>query len=185
MKRLCLMALLFCGLICNAQTLKFLGIPLGISSTAFKQKLLSKGFTYSSEESNNGIYIDNYIFYGNFAGDYASVCLRVTPKTRLVYCVSVRFLNYKYSPYVAGVMTEELQNWKFNTIKNIIIEKYPNLSYYDFSSDDYPLSTIWEDDKYEIALVISWYANYWRNMDLNYTDKTTQQKREKEKYNDF
>lgn len=170
----------------NSSTLNFMGIPLGISITEFKQKMLSKGFRYNAEESNSIEYGDMYLFKGRFAGENVGVSVSVTPHSRIVYSVGVRFIDYNH-PHN---MTEEAQRSqlsKFYEIREAIRKKYkfePN----DWSKDFVVKASSWEKTAWNILLVLSYDTRtniQWQTIDLMYTDKNAEKKTEIEKENDY
>jgi len=163
-----------------------MGIPLGISITEFKQKMLSKGFRYNAEESNSIEYGDMYLFKGRFAGENVGVSVSVTPHSRIVYSVGVRFIDYNH-PHN---MTEEAQRSqlsKFYEIREAIRKKY-NFEPNDWSKDFVVKASSWEKTAWNILLVLSYDTRtniQWQTIDLMYEDKNAKKKAEIEKENDY
>lgn len=170
----------------NSSTLNFMGIPLGISITEFKQKMLSKGFRYNAEESNSIEYGDMYLFKGRFAGENVGVSVSVTPHSRIVYSVGVRFIDYNH-PHNMTEEAQRAQISKFYEIREAIRKKYkfePN----DWSKDFVVKASSWEKTAWNILLVLSYDTRtniQWQTIDLMYTDKNAEKKAEIEKENDY
>ena len=185
MKKFCLLLFVLSSFICNAQNLNFLGIPLGSSYPSFKQKLLSKGLSYDKEKSNNGEFINRFLFKGTFAGENARITVAVTPKSKLVSCVLVRFINWGHYPYDKKTPSDELQNKKYEEIKRGICSRYPSIKAEDFFYDnENRRGTLWETDNWVIDLHTSWHDG-WKNIDLFYRDKSIEILEKKEASEDF
>lgn len=102
------------------QRMNFLGQPLGCSLTTFKQRMASKGYKYEGE------YVPNiHTFNGVFGGDKVHLAAFVTPKSKIVYEVSVAYLDY-YSNN-----SKETMEYKKNSLIQSFIKKYGNY----FSND--------------------------------------------------
>ncbi len=184
----------------NSSTLNFMGIPLGISITEFKQKMLSKGFKYNAEESNSIVYSDMYLFKGRFAGENVGVSVSVTPHSRIVYSVNVRFIDYNH-PLNMTEDAQRAQLSKFYEIREAIRKKY-KFEPIDWSKDFIVKASSWEKTAWSIFLSLSYetrsvqwptndYLSYetrlvqWQTIDLMYTDKKAEKKAEIEKENDY
>lgn len=167
--------MLLCSTICYSQSIKFIGIPLGIPISSFKKQLIAKGFKYDPKDENNIYYINTYTFNGKFAGEAASVSVYVTPKSKTVYSVWVRFVGFIYSRYGTGTSSEISQEYKFDKLRKSLCNKYNNVQPYDWSSDNTVKGTTWETNNGRISLTIHWfkdiegYYNY-KFLDLMYDD---------------
>ena len=160
---------LFCTAIGVGQNIRIMGIPLGISYNSFKQQLLSNDFTYNAEKSDVNEFSDTYLFNGKFAGENVGLSVYVTPKSKIVYSVGIRFKSYAYSIYDTGV-SERTQIDKYNKIKRTICDKYSFVEPFEWDGDNTPMAVSWSTEKWSIVLVISWYNSAWKNIDLVYTD---------------
>lgn len=76
--------------IINAQSLNFMGIPLGIKETEFIKQLEGKGFKLSS---SSGMY------EGVFTGKDVMLFCNSTPKSRIVYEIKLYYLDDSYYVY--------------------------------------------------------------------------------------
>ncbi len=182
MKRSIFIVLLFCSIIGYSQNIRFMGIPLGISHTSFKKQLLSKDFTYDSEKSNNVKFNNIYVYHGKFSGEVAGLSVMVTPKSKIVYGVNVRFKGY--SGYSLDV-SEDSQDYKFEEIKQSISKKYCDAEQYDWSGTEIYKATTWQTPEWRIDLYIHHYRDGWRSIDLTYTDLIAQKKNNQEAESDF
>lgn len=163
-----------------------MGISLGRPISEFKQNMISKGFEFNDDESNKTMYYDTYLFRGRFAGEDVGVSVYVTPHSRIVYCVSVRFIDYN-NPHR---MTEEAlkaQLSKFNEIRESISKKY-KIEPYDWSHDYVVKASKWGKTNWSIDLSIMYDTSsdfQWQTIDLQYTDKKAEKKAELEKESDY
>ncbi len=170
----------------NSTTLYFMGIPLGISMTEFNQKMLLKGFNYYADESNLNVYDDPYLFEGKFAGENVVATVYVTPHSRNVYRVSVRFIDYNH-PRKMPEDAQRAQLLKFNEIRDAIRKKYkfePNDWCYDYVIK----ASSWEKTAWSIDLYLCYETRLniqWQAIVLMYTDKNAEKKAEIEKENDY
>lgn len=170
----------------NSTTFNFMGIPLGISITEFNQKMLLKGFIYNAEESNSIVYGDMYLFKGRFAGENVGVSVSVTPHSRIVYSVSVRFIDYN-RPHNTTEEAQRTQLSKFYEIREAIRKKY-KFDPIDWSEDFVVKASSWEKPAWDILLSLSYDTRtniQWQTIDLMYTDKNAKKKAEIEKENDY
>lgn len=178
------MFVLFCVNATIGQNIFFMGIPLGIPLDSFKQQLLAKGFTYDSERSDNIEYYDTFLFDGRFAGEVVGVSVFVSPKSHIVYSVSVLFKGYACSIYGTGC-SENTQNGKFDDIKTSLCKKYPSVIPYGWENDEFPKNVCWKSEKWSVSLCISRYGSAWKNLVLVYTDEEALAKANAEKESDY
>lgn len=184
-KILSILVLLFITLPLAAQNMKFMGIPLGSSIASFKQSLINKGFSWDSKKSDSREYNSMYIFDGKFSGERVGLSVCITPKTRKVYEVCVRFKDLAYSNYGNGISFDD-QDYKYDKLYQSLCNKYGQPTYYKIKlNDQFPCSTLWETSSGTVELFYSWYKNTYRNLDLVYTDYKTSNQNETEKDSDL
>ena len=167
-----------------SQSMKFMDIPLGINISSFKQKLLNKGFKFDSKNTESDEFHGMYIFDGRFAGQLVGLSVCVSPKTKSVYSVCVRFKNLAYSEYGNGISLKD-QDFEYNKLFDNISQKYGMPTYNRVKlSDQIPIATLWETSEGTIDLSVRWYYHY-RSLDLIYTDNKANKINEKEKQSDL
>ena len=136
----------------NAQKehLKFMGIPLTGTITAFQSKLTAKGISYdkvSSSKSQAGI----RCFKGMFSGEKADIFVYYNEKTKIVYRAKA----------VVEYSTEDIAKSRYSKFSSMLKEKYLTGTFLDSDHDDYPaLSIKVNDNQFEnvvgyISLYIS------------------------------
>ena len=111
------------GVMAQTQHLKFQGIPLNGTISAFHQKLVAKGFKHEAVLSK-GLAVGTRAFSGVCFGKKCIVGVYYIPKTKLVYSVGVTI------PYD----DEDVQYADFERINNALTKKYPNA---EVSEDEY------------------------------------------------
>lgn len=90
MKRLLLILFAFIfSITAWAETVKFMGQPLGCKYSVMKQHLLSKGFKEIGEVQPNV-----FDFTGRFGGDNVTISVFITPKSYLAHSVGVWYDDY-------------------------------------------------------------------------------------------
>lgn len=113
----------------NAQKehLKFMGIPLTGTITAFQSKLTAKGISYdrvSSSQSQAGI----RCFKGMFSGENAEIYVYYNEKTKIVYRAKA----------VVEYSSEDIAKSKYSKFSSMLKEKYIAGEFMDSEHDDYP-----------------------------------------------
>lgn len=169
---------------CYGQHIQFLGIPLGGDISIFKQKLIDKGYEYSSQYSDVGGYTGAYVFFGRFSGEFAIVAVHYTPKSKLVARVEVQYSGYSKWPYQTN--TRKDQEEIFDDRKHAISIKYGNPSVVK-TSEKYHRFAKWNLRDGKIVLFIERMKgdpNIW-GMYVVYDDDSTVQKYYSETDDDF
>lgn len=93
----------------------FLGIQMGGNISTFKSSLVRKGYKYDYL----GEWPTTYRFTGSFNNKDCVILVEVTPKTRLVYRVTVSFTNYNLSrTYLDKIYAE------FDRMAEVMTNKY-------------------------------------------------------------
>lgn len=112
-KGIILLALMLTSVICYSQHFKFMGIPIDGSLENFDSILKSKGFVASKRYGKEDTSL--YKFYdGIFAGYNVNVVVFATPKSNIVYSVTV----------IRSVDNEKQANEMCQYIQKTIEEKY-------------------------------------------------------------
>jgi hypothetical protein len=103
------------GVMAQTQHLKFQGIPLNGTISAFHQKLVAKGFKHDAAVSK-GLGAGTRAFSGVCFGKECSVGVYYIPKTKLVYGLAVIIQYADFNGPKAD----------FESINNALAKKYPN-----------------------------------------------------------
>lgn len=130
MKKLMLL-IIFClmTVVVQAQTehLKFMGLPLNGTITAFQSKLQAKGIKYDSKTSA-GIKDPCRAFRGVFSGNDANIYVYYNEKTKVVYRAKA-VIEYR---------NKETGESKFSDFKYNLKTKYANAYSYDGEQNNHP-----------------------------------------------
>lgn len=116
MKKILFLLLTLVSLCCQegqAQHFKFMGIPIDGSIENFETKLKEKGFVNSVEYSKFNSTTRKH-YDGVFAGKDVFLTVKITPKSKLVYCVSANHLK----------LTEKWAQEEKERMKEAIAKKY-------------------------------------------------------------
>ena len=179
MKRLLLLfvaLVLTLGVMAQTQHMKFMGIPLNGTISAFHQKLVAKGCKHDVEVSN-AVGAGGRAFTGTFFGEKANIYVYYNAKTKVVYRAKA----------VIDRSSEDDIIRKYNEVKSALEEKYP---------DAYMVKE--EDDGYEVMhfctaqgvidLYVSKYDGYSEtpySLHIDYYDYVNFKKNENSKMNDL
>lgn len=128
----------------QAQTehLKFMGIPLNGSITAFQTKLQEKGIKYDAEGSRQ-LKVGCRCFKGSFSGEQANFYVYYNEKTKIVYRAKA----------VITCLNKEKGEDKFNSFRSMLKAKYSDEFAKDSEQDGHPsLSILVPDSKIEKEL---------------------------------
>jgi hypothetical protein len=128
------------GVMAQTQHLKFQGIPLNGTISAFHQKLVAKGFKHDAVLSK-GLAVGSRAFSGVCFGKKCIVGVYYIPKTKLVYSVGV-IIQYD---------DEDVQYADFEKINEALAKKYPNA---EVTEDDEYYETSYVMDEGEITVAI-------------------------------
>ena len=127
------------SMIAQAQTehLKFMGIPLNGSITAFQTKLQAKGVRYDAEGSRQ-LQVGCRCFKGSFSGEKADFYVYYNEKTKVVYRAKA----------VITCLSKEMGKEKFDSFKSMLKSKYSDGIASDGEQDGHPsLSILVPDSK--------------------------------------
>lgn len=125
----------------QAQTehLKFMGIPLNGSITAFQTKLQSKGIKYNAEGSRQ-LKVGCRCYKGSFSGEKADFYVYYNEKTKVVYRAKA----------VITYLSKEKGEERFFSFRSMLNTKYSDGFANDGEQDGHPsLSIIVPDSKQE------------------------------------
>lgn len=123
MKKILFLLFTLVSLCCQdgqAQHFKFMGIPIDGSIENFETKLKEKGFVNSIEYSKFNTTAEKY-YDGMFAGNDVLLMVRATPKSGLVYGVSVNY--FKLTEKAAQGEKERMEKAiakKYKTVKKTV-----------------------------------------------------------------
>lgn len=114
-KLICFLFLCVVSLSTYAQVehMKFMGIPLDGSITAFQQKLKSKGVEYNPHSSSL-FPAGTRVFKGTFSGEQADIYVYYNVKTKTVYRAKA----------VLSLYSESIADNKYDRFANMLKEKY-------------------------------------------------------------
>ena len=128
----------------QAQTehLKFMGIPLTGSITAFQEKLKAKGIKYDAEGSRQ-IKVGCRCFKGSFSGEKANFYVYYNEKTKIVYRAKA----------VITCLSKEKGEGQFDSFRSMLNTKYSDGIANDSEQDGHPsLSILVPDSKHKKEL---------------------------------
>ena len=170
------MLVLTLGVMAQTQHMKFMGIPLDGTISAFHQKLVAKGCK-PDVEYNKIAPVGRRLFIGTFFGEKAGICVYYNAKTKVVYRAKA----------VIERSSEDMIIQQYNEVKSALEEKYP---------DAYMVKD--EDDGYEVMhfctaqgvidLYVSKYDGYSETpytLFIDYVDDVNDKKNENSKMNDL
>jgi hypothetical protein len=109
------MLVLTLGAMAQTQHMKFMGIPLDGTISAFHQKLVAKGCKHDVEISKV-VGAGSRIFTGTFFGEKADIHVYYNAKTKVVYRAKA----------VIRRSSEDDIIQKYNEVKSALKEKYPD-----------------------------------------------------------
>lgn len=134
MKRTLLISLCcLLSIMAQAQTehLKFMGIPLNGSITAFQTKLQAKGIKYDAEGSRQ-LKVGCRCFKGSFSGEKANFYVYYNEKSKMVYRAKA----------VITCLSKEKGEEKFSSFRLMLKSKYSDGYSNDSEQDGHPSLTI-------------------------------------------
>lgn len=103
------------GAVAQTQHLKFMGIPLTGTISAFHQKLVAKGVKHDVEGSK-GAGAGSRYFDGIFYGENARIYVNYNPATKIVYRAKAVITYYSEDSMKSG----------YAELKSALSDKYPN-----------------------------------------------------------
>lgn len=149
------------SIIAQAQTehLKFMGIPLNGSITAFQTKLQAKGIKYNAEGSRQ-LKVGCRCYKGSFSGEKADFYVYYNEKTKIVYRAKA----------VITYLSKEKGEERFYSFRSMLKTKYSDGFANDGEQDGHPsLSIIVPDSKQEKDL--GYVGMYITNPPYSYMDE--------------
>ena len=179
MKRLLLLfvaLVLTLGVMAQTQHMKFMGIPLNGTISAFHQKLVAKGCK-PNVEYNKTSPVGGRTFIGTFFGEKANIYVYYNAKTKVVYRAKALILR----------SSEDMIIQKYDEVKSALEEKYPNA--YMSKDEHYGYESMhFYTDQGRIDLYVSKYDGYSENpysLHIDYIDDVNFKKNENSKMNDL
>ena len=170
------MLVLALGVMAQTQHMKFMGIPLNGTISAFHQKLVAKGCKHDVEVSN-AVGAGGRAFTGTFFGEKAGIYVYYNAKTKVVYRAKA----------VIHRSSEDDIIRKYNEVKSALEEKYPN-AYMDKAEDyGYESVGLFTDSGW-IDLYVRKYDHYSETpyaLHIDYYDDVNFKKNENSKMNDL
>ncbi|MBQ5826008.1 MAG: hypothetical protein IIW46_00825 [Bacteroidaceae bacterium] len=170
------MLVLTLGVMAQTQHMKFMGIPLNGTISAFHQKLVAKGCK-PDVEYNKTAPVGSRHFIGTFFGEKAFIIVYYNAKTKVVYRAKA----------VIDRSSENKIIQKYNEVKSALEEKYPN-AYMSKGEQDGKESVGLYTDSGWIDLYVSKYDGYSEtpySLHIDYYDVANYKKNEKSKMNDL
>lgn len=170
------MLVLTLGVMAQTQHMKFMGIPLDGTISAFHQKLVAKGCK-PNVEYNKTAPVGARLFIGTFFGEKANIFVYYNAKTKVVYRAKA----------CIQCSSEHDIIWKYNEVKSALEEKYPNA--YMSNSEEYGYDSVnFYTDQGLIVLYVYKYDDYSEtpySLQIDYFDDVNFKKNENSKMNDL
>ena len=170
------MLVLTLGVMAQTQHMKFMGIPLNGTISAFHQKLVAKGCKHDVEVSN-AVGAGGRAFDGTFFGEKANIYVYYNAKTKVVYRAKACIDRSSEDDIIR----------KYNEVKSALEEKYPN-AYMDKREDFGYESLSFYTDQGAIGLYVIKYDDVYPTeytLHIDYTDDVNFKKNENSKMNDL
>jgi hypothetical protein len=170
------MLVLTLGVMAQTQHMKFMGIPLNGSISAFHQKLVAKGCK-PEVEYNKTSPVGARHFTGTFFGEEALIIVYYNAKTKVVYRAKAVLLPSSEDDIIQ----------QYNEVKSALEEKYPDayMSEGEYEGNE---SMHFCTAQGEIYLYVSKYDGYSEtpyNLHIDYFDDVNYKKNENSKMNDL
>ena len=170
------MLVLTLGVMAQTQHMKFMGIPLNGTISAFHQKLVAKGCK-PDVEYNKRAPVGSRDFIGTFFGEKALIIVYYNAKTKVVYRAKACIDRSSEDDIIR----------KYNEVKSALEEKYPN-AYMD-KREDYGYDSVgFYTDHGVIGLYVSKYDDVYPTeytLHVDYFDDINFKKNENSKMNDL
>lgn len=170
------MLVLTLGVMAQTQHMKFMGIPLNGTISAFHQKLVAKGCKHDVEVSN-AVGAGGRAFDGTFFGEKANIYVYYNAKTKVVYRAKACIDRSSEDDIIR----------KYNEVKSALEEKYPN-AYMDKREDFGYESLSFYTDQGAIGLYVIKYDDVYPTeytLHIDYYDEVNGKKNENSKMNDL
>jgi hypothetical protein len=170
------MLVLTLGVMAQTQHMKFMGIPLDGTISAFHQKLVAKGCKHDVEISKV-VGAGGRAFTGTFFGEKADIYVYYNAKTKVVYRAKACIKRSSEDNIIR----------KYNEVKSALEEKYPD-AYMD-KSEDYGYDSMhFYTDQGEIDLYVYKFDDVYPtvyDLYIDYYDEVNFKKNENSKMNDL
>jgi hypothetical protein len=166
------MLVLTLGAMAQTQHMKFMGIPLNGSISAFHQKLVAKGCKHDVELSKV-VDVGCRAFTGTFIGEKASIFVYYNAKTKVVY--RAKAVIYRSS--------EDMIIQQYDEVKSALEERYPDAYMVKDEDDEYEVMHFYTDQGW-IDLYVNKYDGYSETsygLHIDYYDDVNFKKNEKSK----
>lgn len=169
------MLVLTLGAMAQTQHMKFMGIPLNGTISAFHQKLVAKGCK-PDVEFNKTSPVGCRVFDGTFFGEKACIYVYYNAKTKVVYRAKACIRQ----------SSEDMIIQEYNEVKSALEEKYPNA--YMIKSEEYGYDSVnFFTDHGLIGLYVCKLDDYptMYTLSIDYIDDVNFKKNENSKMNDL
>ena len=170
------MLVLTLGVMAQTQHMKFMGIPLDGTISAFHQKLVAKGCKHDVEVSN-ALGAGSRVFIGTFFGEKADIHVYYNAKTKVVY---------RAKACIERSSEDDIFR-KYNEVKSALEEKYPDA--YMVKDEHYGYESMhFYTDQGWIDLYVAKYDKVYPtvySLHIDYIDDVNFKKNENSKMNDL
>ena len=170
------MLVLTLGVMAQTQHMKFMGIPLNGTISAFHQKLVAKGCK-PEVEYNKTAPVGSRHFIGTFFGEKALIIVYYNAKTKVVYRAKACIDRSSEDDIIR----------KYNEVKSALEEKYPDAYMCEVENYGYDSMQFYTAEG-EIDLYVSKYYGYSEtpySLHIDYYDDVNYKKNEKSNMNDL
>jgi hypothetical protein len=169
------MLVLTLGAMAQTQHMKFMGIPLNGTISAFHQKLVAKGCKHDVEVSN-AVGAGSRVFTGTFFGEKADICVCYNAKTKVVY---------RAKAWIQRSSEDDIIR-KYNEVKSALEEKYTDAYMSEDEHNGYESMHFYTDQGWIDLYVYKddgYYIPY--ALHIDYFDDVNFKKNESSKMNDL
>lgn len=170
------MLVLTLGVMAQTQHMKFMGIPLDGTISAFHQKLVAKGCK-PNVEYNKIAPVGGRAFTGTFFGEKAKIFVYYNAKTKVVYRAKACIDRSSEDDVIR----------KYNEVKSALEEKYPDA--YMVKSEDYGYDSVgFDTGQGFIVLYVNKFDDVYLTeytLSIDYYDDVNYKKNENSKMNDL
>jgi hypothetical protein len=170
------MLVLTLSVMAQTQHMKFMGIPLDGTISAFHQKLVAKGCK-PDVEYNKTAPVGSRLFIGTFFGEKAKIFVYYNAKTKVVYRAKA-CIDRRYEDDIIR---------KYNEVKSALEEKYPDAYMSEDEHNGYESMHFYTDQGW-IDLYVSKHDNVYPtvySLYIDYIDDVNFKKNENSKMNDL
>lgn len=170
------MLVLTLGMMAQTQHMKFMGIPLDGTISAFHQKLVAKGCK-PNVEFNKTIPVGGRAFTGTFFGEKANIYVYYNAKTKVVYRAKACIQRSSEDDIIR----------KYNEVKSALEEKYPDAYVSKGEEFGYEVMRFYTGQG-EIDLYVSKHDRVYPTeytLFIDYIDEVNDKKNENSKMNDL